>query len=86
MNGTYQFIVTIMNKYQDDVYGKLMVNGVSESISYAGQAKLQMGMATTVVHLNAGDQVWIEKGQHGSGHMYRQDYTSFSGHLIHADM
>ena len=85
VNGTYQFIVTVMNANQPGVYGLLVVNGVQESTSYAGEISLQMGMATTVVHLDAGDHVWIENDVDSSGHEYRKGYTSFSGHLIRAD-
>ena len=85
MNGTYQFIVTIMNENQD-VYGNLMINGVLESESYAGVVTLQMGMATAVIYLKTGDQVWIKNSQSDSGGMYRAGYTSFSGHMIRADL
>ena len=85
VNGTYQFIVNVMNR-KLYVYGLLMVNGVLESRSFAGMEELQMGMATAVVHLNAGDQVWIENSPYGSKNMYNAGFTSFSGHMIRADL
>ena len=84
VGGTYQFIVTIMNKYSAKVYGDLMVNGVIQSSSFAGQKHLQTVMAATVVNLNVGDMVWV-KGHHSA--TYRaKGFMSFFGHLIHADL
>ena len=80
VTGTYQFIVTTMNK-ASPIYGELIINGGMVSQSYSGSSQPQTGITTTVVPLNAGDKVWIKSRNVNE---YRARFTSFSGHLIHA--
>ena len=42
VNGTYQFIVTIMNKDSGAIYGELIINGVKVSQSYSGSNQHQI--------------------------------------------
>ena len=83
--GTYRFTVTVMNAQAgDEVYLRLMVNGTGSCVALAaGVGKFQTGVCTQVVRLAAGDEVWVINPHWGSTYLYRQDFTSFEGFMIH---
>ena len=83
MKGLYFFTVTIMNSGKLQIYVQIMRGSSKLQIARADGAHLyNMGTASVVVLLNAGEHVYA-KFHHGVLYSNQALYTHFVGYLIH---
>ncbi|XP_045165025.2 heavy metal-binding protein HIP-like isoform X2 [Mercenaria mercenaria] len=88
-DGIYLFSITIGNSNRSGVI-HLKKNNVTIEYAWAGHnAGWDMGGVTTVVKLNAGDDVWVEgrgiiAGANSFDGIGARKHTAFSGTLLHA--
>ena len=85
VNGTYQFLLTIMNSDMNlNTYLKadLWVNN-DFKVNMQVKDEKQVGTCHLVQKLNEGDNVRVRSVSYNN--YYEYFYTSFSGHLIRAD-
>ena len=83
VKGLYFFTVTIMNGNKEQIYVKIMRGKSILQYARADGAHLyNMGTASVVVLLNAGEHVYGQKSHHGIVHGPTAQYPHFVGYLI----
>lgn len=86
VSGVYVFDVHILQCISGhDVHTELVVEGVRKGGTYAGgSTTCAYGGQLTIVHVNAGDSVWVRLSA-SDGHNSFGWETSFSGYLLFED-
>ncbi|XP_061171256.1 complement C1q-like protein 4 [Saccostrea echinata] len=86
VSGVYVFHVQlIMCSVGHDVRTELVVEGVSKGGHYAGgSTTCANGGGSTIVHVNAGDAVWVRETTSDGKNLFGWE-TSFSGFLLYED-
>ena len=87
VSGTYFFVASV-SKGATGMYADMMLKKDGESVSRAYASQLYSGGYTqgachAVLHLTAGQRVWLESGRESSYYYWRG--TSFTGFLLTAD-
>ena len=88
VSGLYFFTVVIMSHATEDIETQMVKNGIALVNTYSGDSTTwNQGSQSTVVHLNAGDDVYIHiqnnKGVNdGNIRVFGGSWSSFSGFLI----
>ncbi|KAK7489101.1 hypothetical protein BaRGS_00019615 [Batillaria attramentaria] len=87
VSGSYLFAVHFMGNLNTNTYLFLMVDNTLQDQTYSdgdGQHWDHVS-ATTVIHLRAGQRVWLRSDSRGTKQYRGGHYTTFSGFLIVAD-
>ena len=83
VKGLYFFTVTIMNANKQQIYVHIMRGNSNLQYTRAdGAHPYNMGTASVVVLLNAGEHVYCQKTQHGVIQGPGNQYPHFMGYLI----
>ncbi|XP_062585172.1 complement C1q-like protein 4 [Saccostrea cucullata] len=87
VSGVYVFYVQLVVSLNGDVHTELVVEGVRKGGHYVQShtpGGYYNGGGMTIVHVNAGDSVWVRLGtQHGTNSFGWE--SSFSGFLLYED-
>nr|KAG5701225.1 hypothetical protein BaRGS_008601 [Batillaria attramentaria] len=88
-SGTYMFVVNYMGDLNTYMYVNLMVDNdvIDYSISHGDGNTWDHVSESVVLHLAAGQRVWLKRGaeQSVTKSMRGHHWTTFSGFLINAD-
>nr|KAG5705828.1 hypothetical protein BaRGS_030718 [Batillaria attramentaria] len=84
VSGTYAFFVTIRPYADTTVYVDITLEGSARARAYAAHNYLQ-ATAHVVLHVSAGQRVWLKNGSSSNCDLYGNTYSHFSGFLVQAD-
>ncbi|KAK7495898.1 hypothetical protein BaRGS_00012888 [Batillaria attramentaria] len=84
VSGTYAFFVTIRPYTDTPTLVYITLEGSTRATAYASHNYLQ-ATAHVVLHLSAGQRVWLRNGYSVNHDLYGGAYSHFSGFLVQAD-
>ena len=87
--GIYRFTITVMNvEVGNMAYLLLMVDDAQSCMALAAgnAAKFQTGLCRHVVHLEAGEEVWVTNPDWAATEEFQPRFTAFEGFMINVDI
>jgi hypothetical protein len=89
VSGAYEFAVTIMSEPGHVMHADILKDGTDELCHmYASSAEYDTSTCVVMVHLIAGNDVWIRHNipwSESNEGIKGSHFSAFSGHLIQAD-